>query len=78
MAGIERLSRTGQPEALYAGYSLTHVAAEYLVERGGFGAVRDFLARLGRGETQAEALRGAFGFGPEVVEARLLAVAGRS
>ncbi len=76
--GIERLSRTGDAVALASGYGLTHVAVEYLVDRGGLSSVRDFLARLGRGEALPEAMRQSFGFGPDEVEARLLAVAGKS
>lgn len=78
LGGIERLARGGSLEAVAAGYGLTHVAAEYLVERGGMSAMRDFLARLGRGEPLPEAMRGAFGFGPAEVEARLLAAGGKS
>ena len=78
LAGIERLSRTASPGALVAGYSLTHVAVEHLVERGGMTGLRDFLVRLGRGEPVPQAMRQAFGFGPDEVETRLLAAAGRS
>ena len=78
LSGIERLARTASPEALVDGYSLTHVAVEHLVERGGMTGMRAFLQRLGQGEATAQALRGAFGFGPEDVEGRLLAAAGRS
>jgi hypothetical protein len=78
LGGIERLSRTASPEALVAGYSLTHVAVEHMVERGGMAGMRDFLQRLGRGESVPQAMRQAFGFGPEDVETRLLAAAGRS
>lgn len=78
LAGIERLSRTGSSAALVAGYGLTHVAVAHLVDRGGMVAMRDFLRRLGRGEAVPEALRQAFGLGPDAIEARLLAAAGRS
>jgi hypothetical protein len=78
LAGVERLSRTMEPAAFTAGYQLTHVAAEHLVDRGGLAGVRALLRRLGEGEPADRALRAAFGFGPEEVEARLLAVAGRS
>lgn len=78
LSGIERLARTASPEALVAGYSLTHVAVEHLVERGGMASMRTFLQRLGQGEPVPQAMRQAFGLGPEDVEARLLAVAGRS
>jgi len=78
LAGIERLSRTQSPEALVAGYSLTHIAVEHLIDRGGLSGMRDFLARLGRGEPLPQAMRNAFGFGPEEVEARLLAAGGKS
>lgn len=78
LAGIERLSRTQSPEALVAGYSLTHIAVEHLIDRGGLSSMRGFLARLGQGEPLPEALRAAFGFGPEDVEARLLAAGGKS
>ena len=54
-----------------------HVAVGYLVDRGGMSAMRDFLARIGRGEAEPRALREAFGIGPDEVEARLLAVGGR-
>jgi hypothetical protein len=75
---VSTLSRTASPEALVAGYGLTHVAVEHLVDRGGMASVREFLARLGRGEPLAPAMREAFGFGPEDVETRLLAAGGRS
>jgi len=79
LGGIERLGRTlSDPLAFTAGYELMHVAAEYLVDRGGMAGMRELLARLGKGETVGEALRHAFGFGPEEVEARLLAAGGRS
>lgn len=78
LGGIERLSRTMDPVAFTAGYSLTHIAVEHLIERGGLTAMRDFLARLGRGESVPQALRSAYGFGPEEVESRLLAAAGKS
>lgn len=78
LRGIERLGRTMDPMAFTAGYELMHIAAEFLVDRGGLARVRDFLARLGRGEEVPEALRQAFGFGPDEVEARLLAAGGRS
>jgi tetratricopeptide (TPR) repeat protein len=78
LRGIERLSRSGNPDALVAGYQLTHVAVEYLLERGGLGKLRDFLARLGQGAPVESALRETFGFGPEEIEARLLAIAGLS
>jgi hypothetical protein len=78
LSGIERLSRTASPEALVAGYSLTHVAVEHLVERGGIGRMREFLRLLGRGDPVPKAMREAFGFGPDEVESRLLAAAGRS
>jgi tetratricopeptide (TPR) repeat protein len=77
LSGIERLGRTMDPLAFTAGYQLMHVVVEHLVDRGGFAGLRDFLGRLGRGEPEAQALRGAFGFGPEELEARLLAVGGR-
>lgn len=77
LEGIERLSRTQSPEALVAGYSLTHIAVEHLVDRGGLSGMRDFLARLGQGEPLPQALRNAFGFGPEDIEARLLAAGGK-
>jgi tetratricopeptide (TPR) repeat protein len=76
--GIEQLSRSGNPQAMVAGYALTHVAVESLVERGGLGGMRDFLGRLGRGEPIEQALRGTFGISPEELEARLQAVAERS
>ncbi|MBI2469174.1 MAG: tetratricopeptide repeat protein [Candidatus Rokubacteria bacterium] len=76
--GIGRLARGGSLEAVAAGYALSHVAAEYLVERGGMSGVREFLARLGRGEPIPDAMRGAFGFGPEEVAGRLRAAAGKS
>ena len=78
LAGIERLSRTGNAEALVAGYGLTHVAVEFLVERGGLEGVRAFLRRLGGGDAPPAALHAAFGVGPDEVEARLRAVAGKS
>jgi hypothetical protein len=78
LSGIERLGRAmSNPVAFTAGYQLMHIAVEFLVDRGGMGAVRDFLARLGKGESVPDAMRQAFGFGPEEVEARLLAAGGR-
>jgi hypothetical protein len=77
LGGVERLSRTGNGGALTAGYSLTLVAVQYLLDQGGFAAMRDFLGRLGRGEPLAAAMQAAYGFGPEAVEARLLAAAGK-
>jgi tetratricopeptide (TPR) repeat protein len=76
LQGIERLSRTGNPQALIAGYALTHVAVEHLVDRGGLGRVRDFLGRLGQGQPVEQAVRETFGFGPEEIEERLRSVAG--
>lgn len=78
LGGIERLARGGSVEAVVAGYALVHVAVEFLVERGGMSAARDFLARIGRAESIPDALRGAYGFGPEEVEGRLRAAAGKS
>lgn len=78
LGGIERLARTMEPAAFTAGYALTHVAVEHLVERGGMSRVRDFLGRLGQGDSVEQALQQVFGFGAEEVEGRLLAVAGRS
>jgi tetratricopeptide (TPR) repeat protein len=75
LGGIERLSRTGNPQALAAGYALTHVAVEHLVERGGLARVRDLLTRLGQGEAVEPALHAAFGFGPDELERRLRTVA---
>jgi tetratricopeptide (TPR) repeat protein len=77
LSGIERLSRTPDAAALAAGYSLTHVAVEFLLERGGVGAMRDLLGRIGNGVSIPEALRETYGFGPDEVEARLRGVAGR-
>ena len=77
LAGIERLSRTPDPAALVAGYSLTHVAVEFLLDRGGLAGIRDLLARIGRGLPVPQALRETYGFGPDEVETRLLAVGGR-
>jgi hypothetical protein len=77
LAGIERLSRTADPVALVAGYGLTHVAVEFLLDRGGMGAMRDLLGRIGAGVSVPQALREVYGFGPEEVEARLLAATGR-
>jgi tetratricopeptide (TPR) repeat protein len=76
--GVEQLARTMEPMAFTTGYQLTHVAVEHLVDRGGIGRVREFLVRLGRGESVEQALQGAFGFGVEEVESRLLRVAGLS
>jgi hypothetical protein len=76
LGGIEQLSRTGDPRARAAGYALTLVAVEHLVERGGLDKVRGFLARLGQGEAVDPALRAVFGFGPDDVERRLRSVAG--
>ncbi len=78
LGGIERLARTMNPAAFTAGYALTHVAMEHVVDRGGMSGVRDFLLRLGQGESSDQALRQVFGFGADEVEARLLAVTGRS
>jgi tetratricopeptide (TPR) repeat protein len=78
LTGVERMARTMDPVAFTAGYQLTHVAASHLVDRGGLAGIRDFLARLGKGEAVPQALRGAFGFGVDEVEARIRAVAGRS
>ena len=77
LAGIERLSRTADPAALVAGYGLTHIAVEFLLDRGGMGAMRDLLGRIGAGMPVPQALREVYGFGPEEVEARLLAATGR-
>jgi len=78
LSGVDRLARGGNIVAVNAGYDLAHVAAAYLVERGGVSAMREFLGRLGRGEALPEAMRGAFGFGPDEVEGRLRAAAGKS
>ena len=78
LGGIERLARTMDPAAFTAGYALTHVAVEHLVERGGMARVREFLGRLGQGDSVEQALPQVFGFGADEVEGRLLAVAGRN
>jgi len=78
LGGIERLARTMDPAAFTAGYVLTHVAMEHVVDRGGASRLHDFLVRLGQGDSLDQALRQVFGFGADEVEARLLAVAGRS
>ncbi|MBI3455619.1 MAG: tetratricopeptide repeat protein [Candidatus Rokubacteria bacterium] len=77
LGGIERLSRSPSARERLAGYILTHVAVEYLLDHGGLGKMREFLARLGEGEPIETALRQSFGIGLDEVEARLLAVAGR-
>jgi hypothetical protein len=77
LGGIEQLSRSGDPQTLAAGYALTLVAVEHLVERGGLGKVQGFLARLGQGEGIDPALRAGFGFGPEELERRIRGVAGQ-
>jgi tetratricopeptide (TPR) repeat protein len=76
LPGIERLSRTANPRALTAGYALTLVAMEHLVDRGGLVRVREFLARLGQGMEIQQALQDTFGFGPAAIEDRLRSVAG--
>lgn len=78
LSGIERLSRSPSARERLAGYILTHVAVEYLLEHGGLGTMREFLARLGEGEPIETAVRQSFGIGLDEVEARLLAVAARS
>jgi hypothetical protein len=62
---------------VFTGYRLSRVAVAYLAERGGLPALRQFLARIGRNEAVRDAMRAVFGIGPDVVEARLRAVAGR-
>ncbi len=78
LAGIDQLARAGNAVAAISGYVLAHVAMQHLVDQGGMPKVAEFLRRLGQGDTIEQALRQAFGFGSEDVEARILAVAGRS
>jgi tetratricopeptide (TPR) repeat protein len=75
LEGLERLFRSN---AVGVAYQLSHVLVEYLVDRGGMGGIRAFLGRLGQGEPVAQALKEGVGVSVEDVEARLLAVGGRS
>jgi tetratricopeptide (TPR) repeat protein len=77
MDGMDQLLRAHQAPAVFTGYRLSLVAVAYLAERGGLPALRQFLARIGRNEAVRDAMRAVFGIGPDVVEARLRAVAGR-
>ncbi|MGH7357190.1 MAG: tetratricopeptide repeat protein, partial [Candidatus Rokuibacteriota bacterium] len=73
--GLERLFRSN---AVGVAYQLSHVVAEYLVDRGGISGVRALLERLGAGEPLSQALKEGVGVGVEDVNARLLAAGGRS
>ena len=73
--GLERLFRSN---AVGAAYQLSHIVAEYLVDRGGISGIRALLERLGQGESMAQALKGGVGVSVEDVEARLRAAGGRS
>jgi tetratricopeptide (TPR) repeat protein len=73
--GLERLFRSN---AVGVAYQLSHLVAEYLVDRGGMRGVRAFLGRLGQGEPLPQALREGIGATVEDVNARLLAAGGRS
>jgi Flp pilus assembly protein TadD len=73
--GLERLFRSN---AVGVAYQLSHVVAEYLVDRGGISGVRAFLEHLGQGEPLAQALKEGVGVGIDDLNARLLAAGGRS
>jgi tetratricopeptide (TPR) repeat protein len=72
--GLERLFRSN---AVGAAYQLSHIVAEYLVDRGGISGIRALLERLGQGESMAQALKEGVGVSVEDVEARLRAAGGR-
>jgi tetratricopeptide (TPR) repeat protein len=78
LGGIDQLARAGNVVGVISGYVLAHVAMQHLVDQGGTPKVAEFLRRIGQGDTIDQALRQAFGFGSEDVEARIAAVAGRS
>jgi tetratricopeptide (TPR) repeat protein len=73
--GLERMFRSN---AVGAAYQLSHILVEQLVDRRGLAGMRDFLARLGRGEPVPPALGAAFGMAVADLEERLLAAGGRS
>ena len=75
LAALEGLFRSN---AAGAAYQLSHVACELLAERRGMAGVRALLGHLGQGEPMPRALEASLGLGVEDVEARLLAVGGRS
>jgi tetratricopeptide (TPR) repeat protein len=70
LAGVEALVTDADPLRARAGYDIALWAVRDLLDRGGMEAMRELLARLGTGDTLAEAAPRVYGLGMAEIESQ--------
>ena len=76
LAGVEALVTDADPLRARAGYDIALWAVRDLLDRGGMEAMRELLARLGTGDTLAEAAPRVYGLGMAEIESQWRRVLG--